>query len=99
MQNSLARLEPVLCLARCASEDHNDSSYHFLKFKLGRASESVNDVWGALWIAVVSEIWKHKNKLIFKGGVIDVLEIFTLVQLKVWSWVTSKTSSSFFLLF
>jgi len=66
------------------SMDHNDSCYHFLQSKLGRASESVNDVWGALWIAVVSEIWKHKSKVIFKGGVVDVSEIFTIVQLKVW---------------
>lgn len=29
------------------------------------------------------EIWKHKNNVIFKGDVIDVLELFTLIQLKV----------------
>jgi len=52
----------------------------FLQFKLGRTSESVNDVWGAIWIVVVSEIWKHRNKVIFKGGVIDVSEIFALVR-------------------
>ena len=46
--------------------DHNDSCYHFLQFKLGRASKSVNDVWEGLWIAIVSEIWKHRNKVYSK---------------------------------
>jgi len=47
------------------------------------ASDSVNDVWGAIWIVVVSKIWKHMNNFIFKGGVVDVLELFAMVQLKI----------------
>jgi len=39
----------------------------------------------SVWIAVVGEIWRDKNKHIFKGGVIDHFEIFSLVQLNVWS--------------
>jgi len=39
---------------------------------------------------MVREIWCHRNKVIFKGGVVDHSEIFTLAQLKAWSWVTSK---------
>ena len=58
--------------------------------------ESINDVWGAIWIVLVSEIWKHRNNVIFKGGEVDVLKLFTLVQLKVWSWVTSKVPSVVF---
>jgi len=34
-------------------------------------------------MTVISEIWKPKNKYIFKGGVIDHSEIFSLIQLKV----------------
>ena len=34
--------------------DYNDSCNHFLQFKMGGASEYVNAVWGAIWIAVVS---------------------------------------------
>ncbi|XP_068477364.1 uncharacterized protein [Phaseolus vulgaris] len=56
----------------------------------------VNVVWNCVWIAVVSELWKHRNKHIFQGGVIDPTEVFTLAQLKVWSWVTSKTVSASF---
>jgi len=43
----------------------------------------VNEVWGVIWIAVVNKILKHKNRVIFKESVI--LEVFTLVQLNVWS--------------
>jgi len=57
---------------------------------------SVNEVWGVIWIAVVNEIWNHRNIVIFKGGVIDVLEVFALVQLKAWSWVASKLQDAFF---
>jgi len=63
---------------------------------MSSASESVNEVWGQFWIGVVSEIWKHMNNVIFKGDVVDVLELFTLVQLKVWSLITFKTTSSVF---
>jgi len=70
--------------------DHHDSCFNFLQFKMCSAYESVNVVWERIWIVVVSEIWKHKNNVIFKGGVIDVSRMFTLVQLKVWSLVTSK---------
>jgi len=43
---------------------------------------SLNEVWGGIWIAIVNEIWKYKNRVIFKGRVVDVLEAFKLVQLK-----------------
>jgi len=56
----------------------------------------VNVVWNCVLIVVVSEIWKHKNKHIFQGGVIDFSEMFTLAQLKASSWVTFKTVSARF---
>jgi len=60
------------------------------------ASESVNAVWGTIWIVVVSEIWSLKDKIIIKGGVVDGSEVFALIQLKVWSWVVSKVSLTCF---
>jgi len=33
-------------------------------------------------VATVSEIWNHRNKIVFNGGVMDIEEIFTLAQLK-----------------
>jgi len=35
---------------------------------------------------------------IFKGGVLDHSENFFLIQLKVWSWLTSKCDSACFFL-
>jgi len=33
-------------------------------------------------VAIVSEIWSHRNKAVFRGGVVDAEEIFSLTQLK-----------------
>jgi len=55
---------------------------------MSNAPASVNEVWGV--------VWKHRNSVIFKGGVVDVLEAFILVQLKAWSWVTSKSQCAHF---
>jgi len=63
---------------------------------MSNAPTSMDEVWGEIWIAIVNEIWKHKNKVIFKGGVVDVLEAFVLVQLKTWSWVPFKSQPAFF---
>ena len=79
-----------------SSVDHVDPISHFLQFNLLNAFAQVKAVLSSIWIAVVNEIWKHKNKHIFQGGVIDHSEMFTLAQLKVWSWVTSKSDSACF---
>ena len=49
-----------------------------------------------IWIAVVSELWKYRNNAIFNGGVVDDLEVVALVQVKTWSWITSKPLSGLF---
>jgi len=36
------------------------------------------------------------NKVIFNGEVVDHSKIFSLTQLKVWSWVISKVSFACF---
>jgi len=64
---------------------HNDPLLIFFQFRLCNAPDSVNDVWGAILIVVISEMWKHRNNVIFKGGVVDCLELFVMIQLKVWS--------------
>ena len=62
-----------------------------MHFNLLNAPVQINVVLGSIWIAIVSEIYKHRIKRIFKGGVIDHSKMFTLDQLKVCSWVTSKS--------
>ena len=56
-----------------------------LIYNIHEAPTSVNLILRSVWIVVVSEIWKHKNKHIFKGGVINHYEIFSIPQIKVWS--------------
>ena len=54
------------------SIDHVDPTAHFLHFNLLNAPAQVKGVWNCVWVAVVSELWKHKNKHIFQGGVIHL---------------------------
>jgi len=46
-------------------------------------------MYGSIWMTVVGKIWKHRNKSIFRNNRIDHVEVFTVMQLKVWSWITS----------
>ena len=68
-----------------ASVDHIDPISHFLHFKLCNVPTYINVFWRSVWIVVIGEIWRHRNKYIFKGEVIDHFEFFSLAQLKVWS--------------
>jgi len=77
---------------------HIEPRSNFDQFRLNIPSESIRIVWNTIWVGVVSEIWSHRNRIIFKGGVADASEVFALVQVKVWHWVSTKSrcvSSSF----
>ena len=45
---------------------------------------------GGIWVDIVSEIWNHRNKVVFENGRVDLVEVFTVVQRKTWPWVTVK---------
>ncbi len=62
---------------------HKDPKSNFAQFRMSQASVSVNDVWGLIWVGIVSEIWNIRNSVIFKSGVADVSEVFASVQVKV----------------
>jgi len=64
---------------------HRETKQHFLSFRMSGVNERVNQIWGSVWIVVVGELWKHRNKRIFNGGRISHNEIFSLVQVKAWS--------------
>ena len=53
---------------------------------------------GGIWVGFVSEIWNHRNKVVFENGRVDLVEVFTVAQRKTWSWVTVKEKSAAFLL-
>jgi len=62
-----------------------DPMSHFEHFKILDAPTSVNLIMGNVWIALISEIWRHRNNCLFKGEVVDHIEVFSLTQIKVWS--------------
>ena len=66
------------------SVDLLEPTSHFLHFNLIDTPAAVNIAFGNIWIALISEIWRHRNKHIFKGGVIDHYDIFSMAHLKVW---------------
>jgi len=43
-----------------------------------------------VWIAVVGELWKHRNMKVFRSGRLDPIKNFVMAQLKAWSWIVSK---------
>ena len=79
-----------------ASIVHYDPEKHFVQFRLIKESEVVNNIWYWVWVEVVGELWKQMNKKIFRDGVTDHSEIFTMVQLKVWSWLTADVKLTCF---
>jgi len=44
----------------------------------------------SVWVGIICEIWNHRNMVVFKNGRVDLVEVFTVVQRKIWSWVTVK---------
>ena len=75
---------------------HIDPKSNFHQFRLSRSSDSVNVVWSIIWVGVVSELWKHRNFIIFKRGMADASEVFDLMQVKVWSWISVRICSALF---
>ena len=75
---------------------HIDPASNFVQFKLSMFSDSFNDVWSAIWVGVVGEIWIHRNSIIFNRRVVDASEVRALVQAKVWSWISAKCRSTSF---
>jgi len=63
---------------------HKSTLVNFQSFYLLSQRNGVNRVWKGMWVVIVSEIWNHKNKVVFKDGLMDAKKIFSLAQLKGW---------------
>jgi len=57
---------------------HHTAVNHFMNFSLTWCNNNMNTVWKGMWIAIVWEIWKHKDNVVFKNGVVDVTKFFML---------------------
>jgi len=65
---------------------------HFRMFKSLGLNHAVTKC-GGIWVGFVSEIWNHRNKVVFENGRVDLVKVFTVAQRKTWSWVTVKEKS------
>jgi len=46
---------------------HQDPKLLFSHFRLNEESEDVNRIWYCVWVAVIGELWKQRNKKVFKN--------------------------------
>ena len=65
---------------------NKDITNHFRNFFAIGLSKNSNIIWKGMWLAIVWEIWKHRNKCVFSNGVVDEVEIFAMAQVKAWYW-------------
>ena len=42
-----------------------------MQFKILDAPTFVNLIFGNVWIVIISEIWRYRNKCVFNGGVVN----------------------------
>jgi len=47
-------------------------------------------MWRDIWVAIVGEIWKHKNEAIFKQRKVHPEEIFGIAHVTTWPWMKHK---------
>ena len=47
------------------STDHREPNMHFQNFKISGANKTVNQIWDCVWVVVVAELWKHRNRIFF----------------------------------
>jgi len=69
---------------------------HIQSFHLTDHRNSVNKAWKGVWVAVVTGIWNLRNKVAFRGGVVDEEEVFCLAQLKGWEWFNHRITRTTF---
>jgi len=69
---------------------HHSVPDHFLSFYLICLNKKLNVLWLRVWVAIVWEIWTQRNKVVFNGGVVYAIEVFSLAQLKGWLWAKYK---------
>ena len=72
---------------------HKDLLIHFENFSLPQLNCKQNLLWKGVWATIMRCIWEHRNSNVFKQGVVDVEEIFQMVQLKMWQWLKHMSQS------
>jgi len=73
-----------------SSVHHFKAKENFKHFSIINLNTRQNSIWRGMWLAIVEEIWKHRNGVIRK---VDPDEIFGLTQVTVWVWMKHKIPS------
>jgi len=66
---------------------HNDILTHFENFVIPYLGSRQNLLWKCVRATC---IWDQRNEIVFKQEVVDVEEIFQMVQLKSWLWLKHR---------
>jgi len=79
-----------------SSVHHVNARDNFQHFHLVNLNRRQNKIWQGMWLAIIGEIWKHRNGVIFKHRKVDPEEIFALAQVTAWVWMKHKSPSVMF---
>jgi len=63
---------------------HESILPHYYHFHLPMLTTKGNQLWKVLWVAIVTETWALRNKVVFRNGVVDNMKIFSVVQFRGW---------------
>ena len=69
---------------------HNKPCVNFQHFHLMQLNGKQNKSWKGMWLAIIWEIWKHRNIVIFKQRKVDPKEIFCMTRVSAWTWMKHK---------
>ena len=76
-----------------SSLHHVKAKDNFQQFHLLNLNSRQNIIWQGMWLAIVGEIWKHTNGIVFNKRKVDLVEIFALAQVTTWVWMKYKIPS------
>jgi len=65
---------------------------NFQHFYLFYLNSRQNLAWWGMWLAIIGEIWNHRNGVIFKQRKVDLIEIFSHARMVAWVWMKHKIS-------
>jgi len=55
---------------------------HYHHFCLPMLTKNGNHLWKIMWVTIVTKTWAHRNKVVFRNGIVDNVEIFSLAHIR-----------------
>ncbi|ESW25402.1 hypothetical protein PHAVU_003G032600, partial [Phaseolus vulgaris] len=69
---------------------HKEAIFYFQGYEHLDLTKKHNQICKTIWIAFVWTIWNHKNDIIFRNKISDGIQIFALIQINSWAWITFR---------